>query len=85
MIVSAPGVPGATGGGGGGGGVTTSSCPAIVKPELLSDGHVIYALRSSAVVRAFGWTGAQTKIRSFVHLLKREVPCGWMSEGMGAG
>jgi hypothetical protein len=45
--------------------------------KLLSDGHVIYAFRSSAVAEAFGWTGAQTEIRSFIHLLEREVPCDW--------
>ncbi len=53
----------------------------IVRVEkLLLDGYVIYAFRSSAVAKAFGWTGAQMEIRSFAHLLEREVPCDWTPE-----
>ena len=53
----------------------------VVRVEkLLLDGSVIYAFRSSSVAKVFGWTGAQAEIRSFLHLLEREVPCDWTPE-----
>ena len=45
--------------------------------KILPNGYVLYAFRSSAVAKAFGWTRAQTEIRSFVALVEREVPCDW--------
>ncbi len=48
---------------------------------LLPDGRTRYQFRSSAVARAFGWYEAKTDLRSFSHLVEREVPCDWTPEG----
>ncbi len=45
--------------------------------NLLSNGYVVYAFRSSAVAKALGWTGAQTALQVFAHLIEREVPSDW--------
>ncbi len=45
--------------------------------NFFPDGYVVYAFRS-AKAKTFSWTGAQTAIPVFVHLIEREVPCGWI-------
>ncbi len=51
--------------------------------NVLSDGYVVYAFRSSAVAKARGWTGATTVLQVLAYLIEREVPCDWTpgSEG----
>lgn len=48
--------------------------------KLSPEGDVHYEFRSGAVVRAFGWNGGVTDLRSFGHLIEREVPCDWTPE-----
>jgi hypothetical protein len=48
--------------------------------RLQRGGYVAYVFRSSAVVKAFGWTGAQAVVQDLAYLIEREVPCDWTPE-----
>jgi 2-polyprenyl-6-hydroxyphenyl methylase/3-demethylubiquinone-9 3-methyltransferase len=45
--------------------------------KILPDGRARYQFHSSAVARASGWYEATTDLRSFRHLVEREIPSDW--------
>ena len=55
----------------------------VARVQNLQAGAVHYEFRSSVAAMAFGWTSAITDIRTFGHLIEREVPCDWTPEGEG--
>jgi hypothetical protein len=45
--------------------------------RLSAEERVSYEFRDGTVARAFGWTAGVTDLRSFTHLVERQVPCDW--------